>query len=77
MPVPGSLRHDTDRRSTTLTHTSGAAPYTWEARFPGAHTTVSVDGVLPPARTEVIDGVTCTSVRTRVAPGLTVTVEVR
>ncbi|MFH8476020.1 hypothetical protein [Streptomyces sp. NPDC018000] len=71
-----TLRHDTDRRS-TLTHASGTSPYTWEARFPGAHAAVSVDGVLRPARTEVIDGVTCTSVRTRVAPGRTVTVEVR
>ncbi|MFI0923998.1 hypothetical protein ACH4TP_08725 [Streptomyces sp. NPDC021012] len=71
-----TLRHDTDRRS-TLTHTTGTAAYTWEARFPGAHAAVAVDGVRRPARTEVVDGVTYTVVRTRVAPGRTVTVEVR
>ncbi|MFI1170964.1 hypothetical protein [Streptomyces melanogenes] len=71
-----TLRHDTRRRS-TLTHTSGTAPYTWQARFPGAHATVTVDGVPRPARTEMIDGMTYTTVRTRVAPGRTVTVEVR
>ncbi|MFE7552746.1 carbohydrate-binding protein [Streptomyces gardneri] len=71
-----TLRHDTDRRS-TLTHTSGSAPYTWVARFPGAHAAVAVDGVAGKARTEVIDGATYTVVRTRVAPGRTVTVEVR
>ncbi|MEU3749865.1 MULTISPECIES: hypothetical protein [Streptomyces] len=71
-----TLRHDTDRRS-TLTHTSGSAPYTWVARFPGAHAAVSVDGVVTKGRTEVIDGATYTVVRTRVAPGRTVTAEVR
>ncbi|MEU5220590.1 hypothetical protein AB0G79_30910 [Streptomyces sp. NPDC020807] len=72
-----ALRHDTDRRS-TLTHTSGTAPYTWEARFPGAHPAVAVDGrVVEATRTEVIDGATYTVVRTRVAPGRTVTIEVR
>lgn len=71
-----TLRHETDRRS-TLTHTSGSAPYTWVARFPGAHAAVAVDGVVREARTEVVDGATYTVVRTRVAPGRTVTVEVR
>ncbi|MEU7387710.1 CBM35 domain-containing protein [Streptomyces tanashiensis] len=71
-----TLRHDADRRS-TLTHTTGTRAYTWEARFPGAHAAVAVDGVRRPARTEVVDGVTYTVVRTRVAPGRTVTVEVR
>ncbi|MCX5205145.1 hypothetical protein OG897_27275 [Streptomyces sp. NBC_00237] len=71
-----TLRHDTARRS-TLTHTTGATPYTWEARFRGTHRTLKVDGMVKPARTEVIDGVTYSSVRTRVAPGRTVTVEVR
>ncbi|MEU8761527.1 hypothetical protein [Streptomyces sp. NPDC048659] len=71
-----ALRHDGDRRS-TLTHTTGTRPYTWVARFPGARATVLVDGVRRPARTEVVDGVTYTTVRTRVAPGRTVTVETR
>ncbi|MFH8370522.1 hypothetical protein [Streptomyces sp. NPDC018031] len=71
-----TLRHDGARKS-TLTHTSGTAPHTWEARFPGSHRTLTVDGVARPARTTVVDGVPCTTIRTRVAPGSTVTVEVR
>ncbi|MFC8506630.1 hypothetical protein ACFU3J_21605 [Streptomyces sp. NPDC057411] len=71
-----TLRHDADRRS-TLTHTTGTGAYTWVARFPGAHARALVDGVARPARTEVVDGVTYTTVRTLVAPGRTVTVEVR
>ncbi|CAM5440998.1 hypothetical protein GCM10010329_51670 [Streptomyces spiroverticillatus] len=70
-----ALRHDTARRS-TLTHTTGTRAYTWEARFPGKHRTLKVDGMVKPARTEVVDGVTYSSVRTRVAPGRTVSVEV-
>ncbi|MEW1695802.1 hypothetical protein [Streptomyces sp. NPDC091278] len=71
-----ALRHDGTRRS-TLTHTTGSAPYTWRARFPGAHRTVLVDGVARPARVEVLDGVTTTTVRVKVAPGRTVTAELR
>ncbi|MFJ9810457.1 hypothetical protein ACIRTB_19750 [Streptomyces sp. NPDC101158] len=71
-----ALRHDGATRS-TLTHTSGTGAYTWVARFPGAHTRVTVDGAPRPARTEVVDGRTYTTVCVRVAPGRTVTAEVR
>ncbi|MFJ3928443.1 hypothetical protein [Streptomyces sp. NPDC090022] len=71
-----SLRHDGATKS-TLTHTSGRSSHTWEARFPGTHATVTVDGVARPARTKVVDGVTYTYVTPVVAPGRTVTVEVR
>ncbi|MFD9795374.1 hypothetical protein ACFWXK_30990 [Streptomyces sp. NPDC059070] len=71
-----ALRHDRAHRS-ALPSTSGTTPWTWEARFPGAHTALTVDGVRRPARTKVVDGVTYTCIRTRVAPGRTVTVEVR
>lgn len=71
-----ALRHDGVRRS-TLTHTSGSTPYTWEARFPGIHRALLVNGVRQPARTKVVDGTTYTYTRTRVSPGQTVTIEVR
>ncbi|MEU5432064.1 hypothetical protein AB0G73_01665 [Streptomyces sp. NPDC020719] len=71
-----ALRHD-GARTSTLTHTSGSSPYTWEARFPGAHRTLLVDGVRQPARTKVVDGTTYTYIRTRVSPGQTVTIEAR
>ncbi|WP_282696927.1 hypothetical protein [Streptomyces sp. CC208A] len=71
-----ALRHDGARRS-ALTHTAGPAPYTWEARFPGAHRTVVVNGTARPAETRTIDGVTYTTVRVKVAPGATATAEVR
>ncbi|KUJ67411.1 hypothetical protein ACZ90_28445 [Streptomyces albus subsp. albus] len=71
-----TLRHDGARKS-TLRHTSGSRAYTWEARFPGSHPTLTLDGVTRPARTKVVDGATYTYLRTRVAPGQTVTAEVR
>ncbi|GAA3074660.1 hypothetical protein GCM10017562_48230 [Streptomyces roseofulvus] len=71
-----ALRHDGDLRS-TLSHTAGTAPYTWEARFPGAGRTVTVDGTAHPATTEVVDGTAYTVVRVKVAPGRTVTAEAR
>ncbi|KIF73781.1 hypothetical protein QR77_06870 [Streptomyces sp. 150FB] len=61
----------------TLANTSGTGSYTWEARFPGTYSSVVVNGVARPARTEVVDGVTYTYVRPKVAPGATVKVEVR
>ncbi|MFF2045028.1 hypothetical protein ACFVVX_31895 [Kitasatospora sp. NPDC058170] len=71
-----SLRHDGATRS-TLTNVSGGSAYTWEARFPGVHATVEVDGVPRRARTKVVDGVTYTYVTQTVAPGRTVTAQVR
>ncbi|MFG2143044.1 hypothetical protein ACGFRG_02435 [Streptomyces sp. NPDC048696] len=71
-----ALRHD-GARTSTLTHTSGSSPYTWEARFPGTHRALLVDGVRQPARTKVVDGTTYTYIRTRVSPGQTVTIEAR
>ncbi|MCP3753705.1 hypothetical protein [Streptomyces sp. TBY4] len=68
-----ALRHDGASKS-TLTHTSGSAPYTWEARFPGTHATLTVDGVPQPGRTKVVDGVTYTYATPTVDPGRTVTV---
>ncbi|MEV0531883.1 hypothetical protein [Kitasatospora sp. NPDC050463] len=70
-----SLRHDGTTKS-TLANTSGSGAYTWEARFPGAHATITVNGVPCKARTKVVDGVTYTYATPTVAPGRTVTVQV-
>ncbi|MFF9475124.1 hypothetical protein ACF1E9_21195 [Streptomyces roseolus] len=71
-----ALRHDGTHRS-TLTHASGAGVHTWEARFPGAGRTVTVDGAVRPSTTKVVDGTAYTVVRVKVAPGRTVTTEAR
>ncbi|MER6475096.1 hypothetical protein [Streptomyces filamentosus] len=71
-----ALRHEGADRS-VLTHAEGSAPYVWEARFPGAGRTVTVDGTVRPATTKVIDGTAYTTVRVKVAPGRTVTAEAR
>ncbi|MFG2630241.1 hypothetical protein [Streptomyces sp. NPDC048473] len=70
-----SLRHDGTTKS-ALTNVSGASAYTWEARFPGTHSTIKVDGVPWRARTKVVDGTTYTYATPTVAPGRTVTVQV-
>ncbi|WP_327357985.1 hypothetical protein [Streptomyces sp. NBC_01304] len=70
-----SVRHDGATKS-TLTNTSGAAAYTWEARFPGTHTTIKVDGQARAAKTKTVDGATYSYVTPSVAPGQTVTAEV-
>ncbi|MGP3980449.1 hypothetical protein [Streptomyces sp. KR80] len=69
-----SLRHDGATKSTL---TNGSGPdYTWEARFPGEHSSVTVDGIARPAETKVVDGVTYTYATVSVARGRTVTVQV-
>ncbi|MFD8415949.1 hypothetical protein ACFV2Q_30040 [Streptomyces sp. NPDC059650] len=70
-----SLRHDGARRS-VLTNTSGTDRWTWEARFPGTWSSITVNGVRVPARTKVVDGETYTYATPSVAPGRTVTVQV-
>ncbi|MDV9188055.1 hypothetical protein R6L23_07460 [Streptomyces sp. SR27] len=70
---PFALRHDGATRS-TLTN-DGSATYTWEARFPGVHTSVEVDGAAREARTKVVDGTTYTYAEVSVRPGTTVTVQ--
>ncbi|MEU3047911.1 hypothetical protein ABZ705_15585 [Streptomyces sp. NPDC006984] len=71
-----SLRHEGATKS-RLANTSGTATYKWEARFPGVHKTVKVNGKARKAKTKVIDGVTYTYVIQSVAPGQKVTVRVR
>ncbi|WP_230993334.1 hypothetical protein [Streptomyces endocoffeicus] len=70
-----SLRHD-GTTSSTLAHTSGSAAYTWEARFPGKHGRITVDGKRRPVRTKTVDGMTYTYAVVSVAPGMSRTVRV-
>ncbi|MFJ2577896.1 RICIN domain-containing protein [Kitasatospora aureofaciens] len=69
-----TVRHD-GRGSSTLTNT-GTSELTWEARFPGAHSGITVDGVARPARTTTVDGTTYTVATVPLAPGQTATVAV-
>lgn len=69
-----TLRHDGLTKS-ALTNT-GADPLTWIAQFPGAHSTLVVNGATQPAETTVIDGRTVSYVEVAVAPGAAATVEV-
>ncbi|WP_188300890.1 RICIN domain-containing protein [Streptomyces sp. CBMA156] len=77
IPVGGgtvTVRHDGARRS-TVTNT-GAEPLTWEARIPGRHARVTVDGEPREARTTTVDGVTYTSTTVTLAPGRSATAAV-
>ncbi|MQS16888.1 hypothetical protein F7Q99_33055 [Streptomyces kaniharaensis] len=69
-----TVRHD-GRRSSTLTNT-GAAELTWEARFPGSHSGITVDGIARPVRTITLDGRTYTVATVPVASGRSATVTV-
>ncbi|MFJ4186845.1 RICIN domain-containing protein [Kitasatospora sp. NPDC089509] len=69
-----TLRQDGTTRS-TLTNT-GTRPLTWEARFPGAHAGITVDGTPRPVRTTAVDGVTYTVATVTLAPGRTATAAV-
>ncbi|WP_432014151.1 hypothetical protein [Streptomyces cucumeris] len=69
------MRHD-GTTSSTLTHTSGDAAYRWEARFPGEHGRITVDGKKRMPRTKTVDGVTYTYTVVSVAPGTSRTVRV-
>ncbi|GGT56106.1 hypothetical protein GCM10010207_65220 [Streptomyces atratus] len=70
-----TLRHDGATKS-TLTNASGSARYKWEARFPGSHSTIKVNGVPQAVRTKTVNGKTCTYAKVSVAPGQKVTVQV-
>ncbi|MFI8368352.1 hypothetical protein [Streptomyces sp. NPDC085466] len=48
----------------------------WEARFPGEHATIKVDGAPRKARTKAVNGKTSTCTTVSEAPGRTATVTV-
>lgn len=68
-----ALRHD-GATASTLTNKTGADTYTWEARIPGTHATLTVDGTPRPAATKTVDGTVYSYVTVPVAPGATATV---
>ncbi|MFI5771214.1 hypothetical protein ACIA74_22225 [Streptomyces sp. NPDC051658] len=70
-----TLRHDGATKS-TLTNATGSARYKWEARFPGSHSTIKVNGVPQAVKTKTVNGKTCTYAKVSVAPGQKVTVQV-
>ncbi|MET9089737.1 hypothetical protein ABZX77_49160 [Streptomyces sp. NPDC004237] len=70
-----SVRHD-GATKTTLTNNSPHGAYTWEARFPGAHQKLTVNGVPQPARTKSVNGVTYTYATPTVRAGTTTVVQV-
>ncbi|MFG3295159.1 hypothetical protein ACGF3G_40960 [Streptomyces sp. NPDC048179] len=70
-----TVRHDGATR-TTLTNNSRQGAYTWEARFPGAHKKLTVNGVPQHARTKTVNGVTYTYATPTVRAGVTTVVQV-
>ncbi|MGW6536680.1 carbohydrate-binding protein [Streptomyces sp. NPDC055051] len=70
-----TLRHDGTTKS-TLTNSTGASSYAWEARFPGNHGTITVDGAARTAATKTVNGTTYSYVTVNVAPGATATAHV-
>ncbi|RPE42112.1 hypothetical protein EDD90_5215 [Streptomyces sp. Ag109_O5-1] len=70
-----TVRHDGATR-TTLTNNARHGSYIWEARFPGVHKRITVDGVPQRARTKTVDGVTYTYATPVVPAGATAMVQV-
>ncbi|MFK4107005.1 hypothetical protein ACI2L1_44640 [Streptomyces sp. NPDC019531] len=70
-----TVRHDGTTK-TTLTNNARTGAYRWEARFPGAHKTIKVNGVPQHTRTKTVDGVTYTYATPTVRAGATVVVRV-
>ncbi|MFF4381634.1 RICIN domain-containing protein [Kitasatospora sp. NPDC001547] len=69
-----TVRHDGALRS-TVTNT-GTEPLTWEARFPGRHAGLTVDGEQREVRTTTVDGLAHTSTTVTIAPGRSATAAV-
>ncbi|MEU6554324.1 hypothetical protein ABZ915_29240 [Streptomyces sp. NPDC046915] len=70
-----TVRHD-GATKTTLTNNARHGAYSWEARFPGAHKKITVNGVPQPARTKTVNGVTYTYATPTVRAGATAVVRV-
>ncbi|MFI5527094.1 hypothetical protein ACIA8O_00925 [Kitasatospora sp. NPDC051853] len=70
-----TLRHD-GATSSKLTNSSGSASYTWEARFAGTRSSITVNGVAQPVQTKTVNGKTYTYATVTVAPGQTATATV-
>ncbi|MEV7211894.1 carbohydrate-binding protein [Kitasatospora cineracea] len=70
-----ALRHD-GASGSTLTNRTGTDTYRWEARIPGTHPVLTVDGTPRAAATRTVDGTVYSYVTVPVAPGATATVRV-
>ena len=70
-----TVRHDGTTK-TTLTNNSRTDTYTWEARFPGTHKKITVNGVPQRVRTKSVDGAMYTYATPMVRAGETVVVTV-
>jgi hypothetical protein len=70
-----TVRHD-GATKTTLTNNSRKGSYSWEARFPGVHKNIKVNGVQQHVRTKVVNGVTYTYATPTVRAGATAVVQV-
>ncbi|MEU5592735.1 hypothetical protein [Streptomyces sp. NPDC020298] len=70
-----TVRHDGATR-TTLTNNARHGTYSWEARFPGVHEKITVNGVPQRVRTKTVDGVTYTYATPTVRAGATAVVQV-
>lgn len=78
MPIgAGSItvRHD-GATKTTLTNNARKSAYRWEARFPGVHKNITVNGVPQRVRSKTVDGVTYTYATPTVRAGTTAVVQV-
>ncbi|MFB8169958.1 hypothetical protein ACFC60_18615 [Kitasatospora purpeofusca] len=67
--------HHNSRSSSTLTQSTGSE-LNWEARFPGTHSTLLVNGRPRTPETRTRDGTTYSCTTVRIAPGRTCTVQV-
>ncbi|MGW7260858.1 hypothetical protein [Streptomyces sp. NPDC054834] len=70
-----TVRHDGMTR-TTLTNNARKGAYRWEARFPGVHKKIKVNGVPQRVRTKTVGGVTYTYATPTVRSGATTVVQV-
>ncbi|MEV7003805.1 hypothetical protein AB0N62_40015 [Streptomyces sp. NPDC093982] len=70
-----TVRHDGTTK-TTLTNNARKGTYRWEARFPGVHKKITVDGVPQRMRTKTVHGVTYTYATPTVRAGATAVVQV-
>jgi len=70
-----TVRHD-GATKTTLTNNARKTAYSWEARFPGVHKKITVNGVPQHVRTKAVDGVKYTYATPTVRAGATAVVQV-
>jgi hypothetical protein len=68
------VKHENSNRTTSLRNNTGGASLTWEARFPGAYSTLFVDGVAHKAKRKMLNGVELSYVEVVLSGGQQATV---